>query len=131
MARTVSEVVARPIRTAAQATPSWIITEFVDAWIYDMSERQFAATVLLLTMVAAYAQAAIENAAGRGWLRAVPPRTVPVVEPETPVEDPDGDDLDGDPFEYEDVDPAANDGLPQEPGNHLGVKDIYGKDARG
>lgn len=54
-----------------------------------------------------------------------------VAEAQTPVEDPDGDDLDGDPFEYEDVDPAANDGLPQEPGNHLGVKDIYGKDARG
>lgn len=128
MARTVSEVVARPIRTAAQATPSWIITEFVDAWIYDMSERQFAATVLLLTMLAAYAQAAVENAAGRGWLRAVPPKTVPVVEPETPV---DVDDLEGEEFEYEDVDPDANNDLPKEPGNQIGVKDVYGDDARG
>lgn len=128
MARTVSEVVARPIRTAAQATPAWIFTEFVDAWIYDMSERQFAATVLLLTMAFSYGQAAIENAAGRGWLRAVPPKTVPVVEPEAVVDE---DDLEGEEFEFEDVDPDVNNDLPKEPGNQLGVRDVYGDGARG
>lgn len=123
MGKSVSEVVARPIRTAAQATPSWILTEFVDAWIFDMSERQFAATVLLLTMLFSYGQAAVENAAGRGFLRKVPPKKVPVVEPETPVE---ADEQ----FEDED-DPDLNEGLPVEPEEPNGndVKAVYGKDA--
>jgi hypothetical protein len=122
MGKTVSEVVARPIRTAAQATPSWILTEFVDAWLFDMSERQFAATVLLLTMLFAYGQAAVENAAGRGFLRKVPPKDVPVVEPEVPVE-PEGEE-----FEFEEPDPAMNDGLPVE--DPADITDVYGQDAR-
>ena len=51
-----------------------------------------------------------------------------VAEAQTPVEE---DDLEGEEFEFEDVDPDANNDLPQEPGNQIGVKDVYGDDARG
>jgi hypothetical protein len=76
----VSEAFARPARTAIQATPAWIITEFVDAWFYDMNDRQFGVLVLLLTTLFAWGQAAIENAKGAGFLRSVPPTKVAVTD---------------------------------------------------
>lgn len=75
----VSEAVARPVRTAAQATPAWILTEMVDAFFYDLADRQFAVLVLFLTLVFGWMQNAWENYRGQGlFLRKVPPRTVPV-----------------------------------------------------
>lgn len=76
----VSEAVARPVRTAVQAAPAWVITEFVDAWLFDMDERQFGVLVLLLTMLFAWIQAAIENAKGVGFLRSVPPTKVAITD---------------------------------------------------
>jgi hypothetical protein len=76
---TVSEAVARPARTAIQVVPSAAITEFVDAFLYDMTDRQYAALVVVLTLAFGWAQAAIENARGKGlWLRDVPPKRAPV-----------------------------------------------------
>lgn len=75
----VSEAVARPVRTAAQATPSWILTELVDAFFYDLDERQFAVLVLFLTLVFGYIQNAVENHREKGFfLRNVPPTTTEV-----------------------------------------------------
>ena len=74
----VSEAIARPARTAIQVVPSAAITEFVDAFIYDMNDRQYAALVVMLTLLFAWIQAAYENAKGRGlWFRAVPPTNQP------------------------------------------------------
>ena len=76
---TVSESVARPARTAIQAVPAGAITEFVDAFIYDMSDRQYGAAVVLLTLLFGWAQAAFENHRGEAlWLRRVPPTDTPV-----------------------------------------------------
>lgn len=65
--------VARPTRTALQAAPAYVVTEFVDAWLYDMSDRQYGALVVLLTLVLGWAQVAMENRLGRGLLRDVSP----------------------------------------------------------
>lgn len=75
----VGEPLARATRTAVQATPAWIITEMLDAFLVDMTERQYGVLVLFLTMVISWAQALIENRLGTGLLRAVPPKDSPVV----------------------------------------------------
>ena len=80
MANTINEVVARPARTAAQAAPAWVITEFIDAFIWNMDDRQYGAAVALLTMILSYGLAAYENYSGKGFLRRVPPKEVPVVD---------------------------------------------------
>lgn len=76
----ISEAIARPVRTAVQGGPAWVITEFVDAWFYDMSDRQYGVLVLLLTMLIGYIQTAVENAKGKGFLRAVPSAKVPIAD---------------------------------------------------
>lgn len=59
----------RPIRTATQGAPAWILTEAIDSMLWDMDDRQYGVMVLLLTMVISYAQTAIENWHGSGFLR--------------------------------------------------------------
>lgn len=75
----VSEAIARPARTAIQAVPAGAITEFVDAFLYDMTDRQYGALVVLLTLLFGWGQAAFENYRGAGlWFREVPPAEQPV-----------------------------------------------------
>ena len=77
----VSEAVARPIRTAVQIAPSAAITEFVDAFFWDMTDRQYAALIVILTLAFGTIQAVVENSTGKAWwLRQIPPVEVPVVE---------------------------------------------------
>jgi hypothetical protein len=78
MSQRVGEPTARAIRTGVQATPAWILVEFIDAWFYDMTDRQFSVAVLALLVAFAHLQALVENRTGKGFLRKVPPRTVPV-----------------------------------------------------
>lgn len=73
-----SAAITRPARTAIQATPAFAVTEFVDAFLYDMTDRQYGAAVVLLTLVIGWAQTLVENRTGRGLLRDVPPTTDPV-----------------------------------------------------
>ena len=77
---TVNEAVARPVRTAVQMTPSAVITEFVDAFFYDMGDRQYVALFALLTLLFGFIQNVVENRSGKGFLRKVPPVVVPVVD---------------------------------------------------
>lgn len=77
---TIGENVARPLRTGVQAVPAYALVEFVDAFIHDMTERQYAAAVVLLTMVISLIQTTVENGLGKAFLRRVPPVEVPVVD---------------------------------------------------
>lgn len=77
---TVSEVFARPARTAIQGGVSTVITEFIDSFLYDMTDKQYFALAALLTLVISAAQALIENRTGKAILRSVPPVEAPVVE---------------------------------------------------
>lgn len=78
--KTVSEVLARPLRTAPQGGGAWAVTEFIDAFIHNMDDRQYGILVVLLTIFFSYAQTAIENYKGKAFLRQVPPLKVPVVD---------------------------------------------------
>jgi hypothetical protein len=76
----VNEAVARPVRGLVQMVPAGVVTEFVDAFIHDLSEQQYAALFGLLTLVFGLVQVLIENYAGKGFLRRIPPTEVPVVD---------------------------------------------------
>lgn len=80
MSTQVSEAVSRPVRTLTQAVPSLAITEFVDAFFYDMTDRQYAALAALLLIVFSFVQAAVENGIGKAFMRALPPYQTPVVD---------------------------------------------------
>jgi len=67
----VSTSIANPIRTGVQFVPSAAITEFIDAFIYDMDEKQYLAMAGLLLMLISYGQNFVENQRGRGFLREV------------------------------------------------------------
>lgn len=76
----IGEPTARAFRTATQGGTAWVLTEFADAWLYDMTERQFGALVALLTLLLAWGQALVENHYGKGFLRAIPPKKVPLID---------------------------------------------------
>ncbi len=59
----------RSVRTAVQAGVSGIIVEFVDAFFYDLSDRQYGAAVALLTILLTYVQNLVEERRGAGLLR--------------------------------------------------------------
>lgn len=65
-------------RTVVQAGPAWIIVEFIDAGIYDMSDRLFGASVLLLMLIGSYVMPIIENNLGRALFRNPYVEDVPV-----------------------------------------------------
>lgn len=77
---TVSETVARPVRSAVQMAPAAVITEIVDVFFYDLDDRGYAAVFAGLTLLFSYAQTALENYRGKGFLRRVPPTDTPVVD---------------------------------------------------
>ena len=67
-----SQAVARPVRTAVQLTLSAVVVEFVDAFLADLTDRQYAAAVALLAIIVGYVQVKIEDRAGKALLRVVP-----------------------------------------------------------
>lgn len=74
----VSQAVARPTRTFVQLSSSAVLTEFVDAFIRDLTDRQYGALLSLLTLVIGTGQVLIENATGKGFLRKPEPPEKPV-----------------------------------------------------
>jgi len=76
----VSEGVARPVRTGVQGGTGLILAQFIDAWIYNMNDTQFGTLVAILTVVLSAAQTFVEDYTGKGILRAIPPKEVPVVD---------------------------------------------------
>lgn len=79
MTTKVSEAVARPVRTAAQAAPAWVFTEAIDAFIFDMSDRQYGVMIALFTVLFSWIQNFTENKRESGYfLRDVPPKHVKV-----------------------------------------------------
>lgn len=63
------ESINRASRTAIQGTLAGALVEFVDATIIDLSDRQYGATIVLLTMVISYVQTFVEDKKGAGLLR--------------------------------------------------------------
>lgn len=65
----VSAKVARPVRTAGQASVAWLVTEGVDSFFYDFDDRQYGVVLGLLTVIFSWLQVLVENKAGAGVLR--------------------------------------------------------------
>lgn len=84
--KTVNEIVARPTRTAMQASPAYLVVWLVDEQFYHLKPPVFAIAVVLLTLVFNFAQVLLENA---GLLtpimRDVPPTKVSVVDDTPPT----------------------------------------------
>jgi len=79
--KTLSTTVANPIRTGVQGGVAWGITELLDSFnILPMDERQYAAVLLLLTLVISGIQNGFENAKGIGFLRKVPQLDAPIID---------------------------------------------------
>jgi hypothetical protein len=64
-----SESLNRASRTVVQGTVAGALVEFIDAFAYDMSDRQYGAAIVLLTMTISYVQTFIEDKKGAGLLR--------------------------------------------------------------
>ena len=67
--KTVSQALARPLRTGPQGGLAWAVTEGFDAFIVDMNDRQYGILVVLLTMLFSFLQASLENGLGKAFLR--------------------------------------------------------------
>lgn len=76
----VSEALARPVRTGVQGSAGWVGTEFIDAFIYNMNDRQYGIMVVVLTIAFGWIQVLAENYFGKALLRKVPAPQVPVVD---------------------------------------------------
>lgn len=75
---TVPSAVARTARTGIQAAPAWAVVEGIDAFFYDLNDRQFGIAVILLTMLFSFIQNTIENGIGKGLFR-LPTAETPVL----------------------------------------------------
>lgn len=61
--------VANPARTAIQAAPAAVLTEFVDAFIVDLSEKQYLALAGLLLLLFSWGQNVIEEVKGKALFK--------------------------------------------------------------
>ncbi len=65
----VPRTIAGPVRTAVQLAPAAVITEFIDVFVYDFDERQYAVALAGLTLVISYVQNFIESRKKKALLR--------------------------------------------------------------
>jgi hypothetical protein len=65
----VSDLASRPTRTLVQGGIAGAVVEFTDVFFYDMSDRQYGAAIVLLTILFSYVQVLIENRTGKSLLR--------------------------------------------------------------
>ena len=82
MSNTVSEAVARPVRTATQGGLAWALVETTDAFIWNMDDRQYGVAIVLLGILFSFIQTAIEDGIGKAFLRDLPPQPQPILEDE-------------------------------------------------
>ena len=73
----VSQAVARPVRTGVQGGVGWVVAEFIDAFLWNMDERQYGILIVLVTMVAGWIQVLAENHFGKAFLREIPEPPAP------------------------------------------------------
>ncbi len=74
----VAQSIARPVRTGLQLVSAGVIVEFVDSTFWDMTDRQYGATVALLTMAIGFVQVLVEDKTGKAILRVPSPPAQPV-----------------------------------------------------
>ncbi|QEM40896.1 MAG: amino acid ABC transporter permease [Phage AS32] len=77
---TVSTAVANPVRTVAQGSLAWVVAEGIDAFLYDLNERQYGVAIVAFAMVFSFVQNLVENHFGKGFFRQIPPTEAPIIE---------------------------------------------------
>lgn len=77
---TITEAAARPLRTAGQGGLGWIVTELIDAFAWDLTDRQYGVLVLAFGVLFSFVQTTVENRTGKALLRTIPPRRAEVVD---------------------------------------------------
>ncbi len=65
----VNRSIAGPVRTAVQFVPSAVLTECIDAFLYDLSDRQYGALSGLLLILFSWGQNYLEERKGAAFLR--------------------------------------------------------------
>jgi len=80
MPTTVSESVARPVRTVTQGVLAGAILEVVDTTMWNMPERTYAALLVLLTAGVGFVQVLLENHYQWAFLRKIPPVDPPIID---------------------------------------------------
>ena len=78
---TVKDAVGRPIRSGLQGGVGWVLTEAIDAFLWDMDDRQYGVSVIILGAVASFIQNTYEDHIGKGLLRKVPAPDAPIPDP--------------------------------------------------
>ena len=61
--------VTRPVRTGAQVSVAWLVTEGIDSFFFNFDDRQYGVVLGLLTVVFSWVQVVAENYFGKGLLR--------------------------------------------------------------
>lgn len=61
--------VVNPTRTAVQLIPAAVLTEGVDSFLYDLSEKQYAALLGLLLLATSWIQNYMEYRKGKAFLK--------------------------------------------------------------
>lgn len=77
---TISQAVARPVRTGAQLSVAEVSIQVVEAFFYDLNEAQHIALLGALTIIYGVLQVLIENKAGKAVLRYIPPTEAPLTD---------------------------------------------------
>lgn len=77
---TVSTSVANPVRTGLQGGAAWVVAEGIDAFFYDMNDRQYGVALVGLAMLFSFIQNVTENHFGVALFRKVPEADQPVVD---------------------------------------------------
>ena len=65
----ISRAIANPVRTAVQMAPSVVVTEFIDAFVTNLNEQQYAALAAALLLVFGFAQNLFEQFKGKAFLK--------------------------------------------------------------
>jgi hypothetical protein len=88
MSNTVSQTVARPVRTGTQLGAAEVIVQFVEAFLKDLNEAQHVAALGMLTLILGIVQILVENRTGKAFMRTLPPVDAPVVDTnDTPADE--------------------------------------------
>jgi len=66
---TVTRAISGPVRTVTQLVPAFVFTEFIDAFLYNFDEKQYAAMAALLLLLTSFGQNLFEQIRGKTFLK--------------------------------------------------------------
>ena len=83
---TVNDTAARTVRGGIQGSAGWVATEFIDAFFWNMNDRQYGILVVVLGVIIGFVQNVAENHFGVAFLKEIPQPDQPIVDAGEPGE---------------------------------------------